>query len=121
MLQIAKTSFKHLPSKAFCRYLSDTPLSGRIAIVTGSTSGIGAGIAETLAKQGCNIVLNGFGDSNEIEKQRQALSEKHNIEVAYHGADLSKAESVQDMISTTVERFGKIDIIVNNAGIQVCS
>ncbi len=93
-------------------------LTGKSAIVTGSTSGIGKAIAETLAKAGANIMLNGFGDAAEIEKQRATLAAAAKVEVAYHGADMSKPAEIRDMVASAAGRFGKVDILVNNAGIQ---
>ncbi len=93
-------------------------LTGKSAIVTGSTSGIGKAIADCLAKAGANIMLNGFGDAAEIEKQRAALAAAAKVEVAYHGADMSKPAEIRDMVASAAGKFGKIDILVNNAGIQ---
>lgn len=91
---------------------------GKTALVTGSTSGIGRGIAETLAARGANIVLNGFGDAAAIEALRQEIATKYDVQVVYDGADMSKADQIQDMMTRAFERFGAIDILVNNAGIQ---
>ena len=93
-------------------------LTGKSAIVTGSTSGIGKAIAETLARAGANVMLNGFGDAAEIETQRAALAAAAKVEVAYHGADMSKPAEIRDMVASAAGKFGKIDILVNNAGIQ---
>ncbi len=93
-------------------------LTGKSAIVTGSTSGIGKAIAETLARAGANIMLNGFGDAAAIEKERAALAAAAKVEVAYHGADMSKPAEIRDMVATAAGKFGKVDILVNNAGIQ---
>jgi 3-hydroxybutyrate dehydrogenase len=93
-------------------------LSGKSAIVTGSTSGIGKGIAEELARAGANILLNGFGDAAEIEKQRAALAASTKVKVAYHGADMSKPAEIRDMVAAATKAFGRVDILVNNAGIQ---
>ena len=93
-------------------------LKGKNAIVTGSTSGIGKGIAEALANAGANVMLNGFGDAGEIERQRAALASAARVEVAYHGADMSKPAEVRDMVATAQKKFGRVDILVNNAGIQ---
>ncbi|MBL8672131.1 MAG: 3-hydroxybutyrate dehydrogenase [Alphaproteobacteria bacterium] len=96
-------------------------LKGKRAIVTGSTSGIGLGIARRLAKEGCNILLNGFGDAKEIEKLRADLAKEFSIKVGYSGADLSKPADVRGMIATGDKELGGIDILVNNAGIQFTS
>jgi len=94
------------------------PLAGRVALVTGSTSGIGLGIAEALAGQGAAVVLNGLGDAAAIEQTRGALAGRHNVPAFFHGADLSKAEAVAAMIDYAYEQAGSVDILVNNAGIQ---
>ncbi len=93
-------------------------LKGKTALVTGSTSGIGLGIARTLAGQGCAIMLNGFGDAEEIEKTRAALARETGADVAYNGADLSQPDQIENLIQNTVETFSNVDILVNNAGIQ---
>jgi 3-hydroxybutyrate dehydrogenase len=93
-------------------------LKGKSAIVTGSTSGIGKGIAEALANAGANVMLNGFGDAGEIERQRSGLSSATRVEVAYHGADMSKPADIRDMVASAQKTFGRVDILVNNAGIQ---
>jgi 3-hydroxybutyrate dehydrogenase len=93
-------------------------LLGRSAIVTGSTSGIGLGIARALAAEGANIVLNGFGPTDEISRLRTTLAREHGIEVLYFAADLTKPDQVAQMVEATVDAFGQADILVNNAGIQ---
>lgn len=93
-------------------------LKGKVAVVTGSTSGIGLGIARAFAQQGANVVINGFGDPAEIEKVRAELAALHKVQVLYDGADLSKAEAVRALVASTVQALGRIDILVNNAGIQ---
>lgn len=93
-------------------------LKGKVAIVTGSTSGIGLGIAEELAKVGAHIMLNGFGDAKEIEKTRHGLASKYGIKVGYHGADMSKPDQVRDLVQKAQSELGSVDILVNNAGIQ---
>ncbi len=89
-------------------------LKGKTALVTGSTSGIGLGIAKALARQGANIVLNGFGDVEGPKAEIAALG----VKVAYHGADMSKAADIEDMMKFAAAQFGRVDILVNNAGIQ---
>jgi 3-hydroxybutyrate dehydrogenase len=89
-------------------------LEGKVALVTGSTSGIGLGIARELADAGADLVLNGFGDTKEIEALRAGLAEDFKVRVRYDGADLSKPAEVRRM----VERCSRVDILVNNAGIQ---
>ena len=89
-------------------------LKGKTALVTGSTSGIGLAIAIGLAKQGANIMVNGFGD----KEGAIAVIKACGVEVEYHGADMSKPNEIQDLIEQTEKRFGTLDILVNNAGIQ---
>lgn len=89
-------------------------LKGKTALVTGSTSGIGLGIAKAFAEQGANIVMNGFGDSAAAIAEVKALG----VEVEYHGADMSKASEIEEMMAFAQKRFGAVDILVNNAGIQ---
>ena len=91
---------------------------GLTALVTGSTSGIGLGIATTFAAKGANIVLNGFGDAVAIESLRAKLAADNGVTVRYDGADLSKQEPIEAMIESVLGEFGAIDILVNNAGIQ---
>ena len=93
-------------------------LNGKVAVVTGSTSGIGRGIASALAAEGADILLNGFGDPNEISRLRKSLAEAHGVRVAYSGADMSKPTEVTAMIEQAVAELGALDILVNNAGIQ---
>jgi 3-hydroxybutyrate dehydrogenase len=93
-------------------------IKGKTAIVTGSTSGIGEGIAHALAAQGCNIVLNGLGDADAIEKQRAALEKAAGVKVIYDPADMTKPEQIAAMVENAAKTFGSVDIIVNNAGIQ---
>ena len=89
-------------------------LKGKTALVTGSTSGIGLGIAKVLAQQGANIVLNGFGDHEGPQAEIQALG----VKTAYHGADMSKPAEIEALMAFAAEKFGRVDILVNNAGIQ---
>ena len=94
------------------------PLKDKTALVTGSTSGIGLGIARSLAAAGANIVFNGFGDINEISALRTAVEQEFGIKTAYHGADMGKPEQIRAMMEEAAKQFGGIDILVNNAGIQ---
>ena len=93
-------------------------LKGKSAIVTGSTSGIGLGIAHVLASKGCDLVINGFGDADAIEKERVNLETTHGVKVVYSGADISKPEDVKAMVELCATTYGAVDILVNNAGIQ---
>ena len=92
-------------------------LKGKTAIITGSTSGIGLGIAQGFAKEGINIVMNGFGDANEIEQERKAI-ENMGVKVIYNGADMTKPDEITSMVEDAAKELGSVDIIVNNAGIQ---
>ena len=91
---------------------------GKAAVVTGSTSGIGLGIARALGAQGTNIMLNGFGDRKAIEALMAELRVQYDVEVDYSPADMSRPQQVSEMIAQCVDRFGGVDILVNNAGIQ---
>ncbi|MBI2311437.1 MAG: 3-hydroxybutyrate dehydrogenase [Betaproteobacteria bacterium] len=92
---------------------------GKTALVTGSTSGIGLGVAEVLAGRGANLVINGLsGDPTQTEKLRARLAADHGVEVAFHGADMGRTGDIEAMFADVLERFGAIDILVNNAGIQ---
>jgi len=93
-------------------------LVGRVSLVTGSTSGIGLGIARTLAAAGASVVLNGFGKPEEIAETKAKLASQFNVSVAYSGADMSKPDSIGEMVEQTLDSFGRLDILVNNAGIQ---
>ena len=96
-------------------------LKGKCAVVTGSTSGIGLGIAEGFAAEGVNLVINGFGDAAEIEGIRAGLEKKFGVKVIYDGADMSKPDQIEAMMDNAAKVFGGVDILVNNAGIQhVC-
>ena len=90
----------------------------RTALVTGSTSGIGLGIARAFAREGANVVLNGFGDAAEIEKLRADIEREFRVKARYDGADMSKPEAIETMMQKALAEFGSIDVLVNNAGIQ---
>lgn len=93
-------------------------LSGQAAVITGSTSGIGAALAEGLAKSGANIVLNGFGDAAEIEALRARLETDYGVTVRYQGADMTRPREITELIAYVRAELGRLDILVNNAGIQ---
>ncbi|RBA23399.1 3-hydroxybutyrate dehydrogenase [Herminiimonas fonticola] len=98
--------------------MQNTSLQGKTALVTGSTSGIGLGIARALAQQGAHIVLNGFGDTAEIKALQTTIEKDFNVKTIYHNADMSKPEEIVAMMQATSDKFGGVDILVNNAGIQ---
>ena len=91
---------------------------GKTALVTGSTSGIGLGIARTLAAQGANVILNGFGDPRSIDRLKDELAERHDVQVRYDGADMSQPAAIEAMMHAALAEFGCIDLLINNAGIQ---
>ncbi len=93
-------------------------LQGKCAIVTGSTSGIGLGIARALGASGAHLMLNGFGDAAQIEALRAGLAREFGVKVAYSGADMSKPDQIRQMVKAAQEELGSVDILVNNAGIQ---
>jgi 3-hydroxybutyrate dehydrogenase len=93
-------------------------LNGKTALVTGSTSGIGLGIAKAMAKQGANVILNGFGDAAGPQAEVAALSSASGGKVGYHGADMGKSAEIEAMMAYAAQEFGGVDILVNNAGIQ---
>jgi 3-hydroxybutyrate dehydrogenase len=93
-------------------------LTGKTALVTGSTGGIGLGIATKLAASGANIVLNGFGEAESVEQIRASLATQHNVGVIYSSANIADPDQVADTIAVVEEEFGGVDILVNNAGIQ---
>ncbi|WP_421725705.1 3-hydroxybutyrate dehydrogenase [Bauldia sp.] len=93
-------------------------LTGKTALVTGSTSGIGLAIAKAMAKEGANVVINGFGDAGEIESTRAAIADECNVAVRYSGADMTKPDEIAAMVAEAEAEFGAIDVLCNNAGIQ---
>lgn len=96
-------------------------LSNKTALITGSTSGIGLGIAKQLAAHSCNIILNGFGNEDDINKIKSEISDKYKVKTYYHGADLSKKDQILDLVSYTQKENISVDILINNAGIQFVS
>ncbi|MFI4935907.1 MAG: 3-hydroxybutyrate dehydrogenase [Caulobacterales bacterium] len=99
----------------------DYGLKGQAAIVTGSTSGIGQALAHSLAAEGVNVVLNGFGDPAAIEAARADLARSAGVTVLYHGADMTRPAEIADMVAFASREFGRLDILVNNAGVQFVS
>lgn len=93
-------------------------LKGKTALVTGSTSGIGLGIAQALAARGAHIVLNGFGEAAGIEKLRARMAAEHGVSVRYDPADMTDTAAIERMMRKAVEEFGAVDVLINNAGIQ---
>ncbi|MCB5944507.1 3-hydroxybutyrate dehydrogenase [Acidocella sp. KAb 2-4] len=93
-------------------------LKGKVALVTGSTSGIGLGIARALAAQGADVMLNGFGDAGQIEALRAGMEKEFSVKVAYDGADLSTGAGVAGLVKAAQDKLGGVDVLVNNAGIQ---
>jgi 3-hydroxybutyrate dehydrogenase len=93
-------------------------LKGKTALVTGSTSGIGLGIAEVFAAGGANLVLNGFGRADDIEALRAKLAAAHGVAVRYDGADMTRPGEIEAMVRKAIGEFGAVDVLVNNAGIQ---
>jgi 3-hydroxybutyrate dehydrogenase len=93
-------------------------LKGKTALVTGSTSGIGLAIARALAKDGANVMINGFGDKDAIEKERTGLEKEFGIKARYSPADMTKPAEIAEMVRATQKDFGSLDVLVNNAGIQ---
>jgi 3-hydroxybutyrate dehydrogenase len=96
-------------------------LKGKVALVTGSTSGIGLGIARAYAREGADIVINGFGDRDAIEKERSGIEREFGVRAHYCGADMSKGTEIAAMVAEAQARLGAVDILVNNAGIQFVS
>ena len=93
-------------------------LAGKSAIVTGSTSGIGLGIARAFAAQGADVMLNGLGTAEEIERTRAGLQREFGVKVRFHGADMRRPQEIRELAARAEAEFGRVDIVVNNAGIQ---
>jgi 3-hydroxybutyrate dehydrogenase len=111
----------HPPPVAACSIREISMLKGKSAVITGSTSGIGLGIARALAQEGVNVMLNGFGDKAEIEQARAAIEREFKVKAVYSAADMSKPADIAEMIRSAGETLGGVDILVNNAGIQFVS
>jgi 3-hydroxybutyrate dehydrogenase len=93
-------------------------LKGKTALVTGSTSGIGLAVARTLAAEGANVTINGFGDKAAIEMERSGIEKEYAVKALYSPADMTKPAEIAEMVRTTAQTFGSLDVLVNNAGIQ---
>lgn len=96
-------------------------LKGKVALVTGSTSGIGLSLARTFAQDGAHVVINGFGDKDAIEKERSGIEKDFGVKALYSGADMSKGAEIAQMIADAESKLGSVDVLVNNAGIQFVS
>src|ERR1700761_2722800 len=105
----------------FFAELSPMSFKGKVALVTGSTSGIGLAIARAFAQGGADVCINGFGDAAAIEKERSGIETDFGVKAIYSGADMSKGAECEAMIADTIKQFGSVDILVNNAGIQFVS
>ncbi len=105
-------------AKTECGKAAAQSLKDKVSLVTGSTSGIGLGIARALAAAGSAVILNGFGKPEEIEAGQAAIKKDFGVRVAYSPADMSDPASIEGMIKTALKNFGRIDVLVNNAGIQ---
>jgi 3-hydroxybutyrate dehydrogenase len=96
-------------------------LAGKTAVVTGSTSGIGLAYARAFAKEGCNVLINGFGDAAAIETERSGIEKEFGVKAIYDAADMTKPEEIAAMVANAEKTFGSCDILINNAGIQFVS
>src|SRR6201998_1327621 len=96
-------------------------LKGKVALVTGSTSGIGLALARTFAQDGADVMINGFGDKDAIEKERSGIEKDFGVRDLYSGADMSKGAEIGQMIADAESKLGSVDVLVNNAGIQFVS
>jgi 3-hydroxybutyrate dehydrogenase len=108
----------HLSGQRARGFEEKVMLNGRSAIVTGSTSGIGLGVAKALAASGANVLLNGFGQKTEIEKLCDVLRSQHGVRVGYSTADISKPDQICGLVKQATDDLGTVDILINNAGIQ---
>ena len=115
---MASTQATLASNRAVPTIVASKQLKGKVGIITGSTSGIGLGIARALAQAGSHIVLNGFGDVTVIERERAKIAEEFGVQTIFNSADLAKPAEIIGMIETVASEFGQVDILVNNAGIQ---
>jgi 3-hydroxybutyrate dehydrogenase len=115
---MASTQTTLASNRAVPTILASKQLKGKVGIITGSTSGIGLGIARALAQAGSHIVLNGFGDVTVIDRERAEIAEEFGVQTIFNSADLAKPAEIIGMIETVSSEFGQVDILVNNAGIQ---
>jgi 3-hydroxybutyrate dehydrogenase len=109
---------RNLDSVSSTPYRSPEDLKGQVAIITGSTSGIGLALAEAVARRGGDVLLNGLGDPEAIEATRSRLAAENGVRVLYHGADMTEGEQVTALVRFAHDELGRVDILVNNAGIQ---
>jgi 3-hydroxybutyrate dehydrogenase len=114
---VSKGSVMNIPLKSQAT-ASSRPLAGKVSLITGSTSGIGLGIARALAAAGSDVVLNGFGIAAEIGKTRDQISSDYQVKASYSPADMTRPEAIAEMIAATLAAHGRLDVLVNNAGIQ---
>jgi 3-hydroxybutyrate dehydrogenase len=98
--------------------MAEKTLQGKLALVTGSTSGIGLGMAKALAQRGCDLVINGFGDAGEIDRLVKSMADEHGVDAAFEAGDLSKVADIERLMERCADAHGGVDILVNNAGIQ---
>src|SRR6185503_5590333 len=96
-------------------------LKGRCALITGSTQGLGYAMAERLAAEGCNIVMNGFGEKDAIESRRRKLERAHGVQAIHHGADVADAQQIADLVAAARKTFGSVDVLINNAVVRYFS
>src|SRR5690242_16299911 len=99
-------------------FMNEQILRGKVAIVTGSTSGIGLGIARALGRAGCDIMLNGFGETSAVEAERTQIASEFGVRAGFNGADMANPAEIVRMVEVTTRELGRVDILINNAGIQ---